>query len=55
VLGIPRDAPLGEIERAHKVLRSLYHPDKGGDAAKFHEAQVAYDEATKERFHDVVS
>jgi hypothetical protein len=37
------------IDRAYKVLRSRYHPDKtGGDGARFHEIQLAYDQACAE-------
>lgn len=38
-----------EVERAYKTLRSKYHPDRtGGDGARFHEIQKAYEQACAE-------
>ncbi len=37
-----------EVERAYRRLRSEHHPDKGGDAGRFHAVQVAYEQAQQE-------
>ena len=42
ILGVSRDAPQEEIKRAFYRLAHKYHPDKGGDAQKFKEANEAY-------------
>lgn len=42
-LGIGKSATQDEIKRAYRKLASKYHPDKGGDTAKFQEIQTAYD------------
>ena len=43
VLGVSRDATEAEIQRAFRKLAQQHHPDKkGGDAAKFKEANEAY-------------
>lgn len=36
------------VETAYRRLRSLHHPDKGGDAAAFSAVQAAYDQAITE-------
>ncbi|MDO8706038.1 MAG: hypothetical protein Q7J84_13935 [Sulfuricaulis sp.] len=36
------------VETAYRRLRSLHHPDKGGDAAAFSAVQAAYDQAIVE-------
>lgn len=41
-LNIPRDASVDAIVRAWREAASLHHPDKGGDADKFHAAREAY-------------
>ena len=41
-LGIARTASPEEIKRAYRKLASQYHPDKGGDTAKFQEIEEAY-------------
>jgi hypothetical protein len=46
VLGVPRNACREEIETAHKRLRSLHHPDKGGSPDQFQRIQQAHAEAT---------
>jgi len=43
ILGIPPNAPFDEIRKAHKRAAIKYHPDKGGDAKKFQEAQEAWE------------
>ena len=42
-LGIEKTATQEDIKRAYRRLASKYHPDKGGDTAKFQEIQKAYD------------
>lgn len=37
-----------ELETVYKRLRSESHPDKGGNAERFHDVQRAYDDACKE-------
>lgn len=46
VLGVPATASRAEIEAAYRRLRSQHHPDRGGDAERFHQIQKAFDEAT---------
>ena len=42
-LGIDKQASPDDIKRAYRKLASQYHPDKGGDTAKFQQIQQAYD------------
>lgn len=42
ILGIDRDASQEEIKKAFRKLAHAYHPDKGGDEAKFKEINEAY-------------
>mgnify|MGYP003624296477 CR=1 FL=1 len=42
-LGIDKTASQEDIKKAYRKLASKYHPDKGGDTAKFQEIQTAYD------------
>lgn len=42
-LGISKQASSDDIKRAYRKLASQYHPDKGGDTAKFQQIQQAYD------------
>ena len=42
VLGVKRDATQDEIKRAFRKLAAKYHPDAGGDEAKFKEVSEAY-------------
>ena len=42
-LGVQRNASPEEIKLAYRRLASTHHPDRGGDAEKFKEIQVAYD------------
>lgn len=46
VLDVPETASRAEIEAAYRRLRSLHHPDKGGDGEQFQQIQKAYAEAT---------
>jgi len=50
VLGIPpgATATIEAVELAYRRLRSVNHPDKGGDATAFQELQRAYEEALAE-------
>jgi molecular chaperone DnaJ len=41
-LGVPREASKEDIKKAFRKLAHKYHPDKGGDAAKFKEVNEAY-------------
>jgi curved DNA-binding protein len=46
ILGVPRDAPVDEIQRAYRKLARTYHPDMNKDPAaegKFKEIAEAYD------------
>lgn len=42
-LGVDRNASSDEIKKAYRKLANKYHPDKGGDQAKFKDISVAYD------------
>jgi molecular chaperone DnaJ len=42
ILGIDKNASKDEIKRAFRKLAHEYHPDKGGDEAKFKEINEAY-------------
>lgn len=42
-LGLTSDASNKEVKEAYRKLASKYHPDKGGDTAKFQELQTSYD------------
>jgi DnaJ domain len=42
VLGLRRAASLAEIKSAHRRLAKTYHPDAGGDGARFLAIQAAY-------------
>jgi len=45
VLGIDKDANVGEIKKAYRVLAAQYHPDKNGGKhlEEFYDIKVAYD------------
>lgn len=50
VLGISRDADLGQIRRAYRRLARLYHPDAGSpDRERFIEVQRAFETLGDER------
>lgn len=42
-LGVQRNASADEIKQAYRKLAAKHHPDRGGDAEKFKEIQIAYD------------
>ena len=42
VLGVKRDATQDDIKKAFRKLAAKYHPDTGGDEAKFKEVSEAY-------------
>jgi DnaJ-class molecular chaperone len=44
-LGLADDATPSEVRAKWQELRSIHHPDHGGDADKFHELQTAYEAA----------
>jgi len=52
ILGVSKDASPDDIRKAYKKLAVKYHPDKGGDEAKFKEiteaAEVLLDEKKRE-------
>ena len=43
ILGLSEDASNDQIKRAFKEIAKKEHPDRGGDEAKFKEANEAYD------------
>ena len=55
VLGVKRDASQDDIKKAFRKLAAKYHPDAGGDEAKFKEVSEAYttlSDAQKRREYD---
>ncbi len=53
-LNVKRDATPEQIKRAYRKAAMKAHPDRGGDAEKFHQVQLAYevlsDPARRERY-----
>ena len=43
ILGLPEDASNDQIKKAFKEIAKKEHPDRGGNEAKFKEANEAYD------------
>lgn len=48
-LGVPRDADTATIKKAFRKLARKYHPDAGGDEAKFKEINEAYEVLSDEK------
>lgn len=54
-LGVGKNATQDEIKKAYRKMAAQYHPDKGGDTAKFQEIQKAYEtlsDPTKKQQYD---
>lgn len=49
VLGCPAHASTDHVRRNYRRARSLFHPDKGGDADQFHEISAAWETFCAER------
>ena len=49
VLGVKRDATQDEIKKSFRKLAQKYHPDAGGDEAKFKEVSEAYETLSDEK------
>lgn len=49
VLGVPKTATTDEIKKAFRKLARKYHPDAGGDEAKFKEINEAYEVLSNEK------
>src|ERR1700733_15356605 len=49
VLGVDKKASKDDIKKAFRKLAQKYHPDKGGDEAKFKEITEAYSVLSDER------
>jgi hypothetical protein len=47
VLGVPENAHATNVEARYRSLRSLHHPDKGGEASEFQAVQMAHDQFRK--------
>ena len=55
LLGVDRSATDDEIKKSHRKLVLKHHPDKGGDAEKFKEINLAYSvlkDAQKRKIYD---
>ena len=49
ILGVKRDASQDDIKKAFRKLAAKYHPDAGGDEAKFKEVSEAYTTLSDEK------
>lgn len=49
ILGVARNATKEDIKKAYRALAHKYHPDKGGDEARFKELNEAYQILSDER------
>ena len=49
ILGVKRDATQDDIKKAFRKLAAKYHPDAGGDEAKFKEVSEAYTTLSDEK------
>tara|TARA_Y100000114_G_C11741254_1_gene319062 strand:- start:65 stop:913 length:849 start_codon:yes stop_codon:yes gene_type:complete len=57
ILGVPEDASHDQIKKSFKNIAKKEHPDRGGDEAKFKEANEAYDtlkDTKKRQEYDVL-
>ncbi len=50
VLGVSKNASDKEIKSAFRKLAQKYHPDRGGDEAKFKEISEAYETLSRSRW-----
>ena len=56
ILGVSKEASQEDIKKAYRKLAFQYHPDKGGDEAKFKEINEAYEilsDTDKKRNYDL--
>jgi hypothetical protein len=49
ILGVAQDATQEQIKKSYNELVLLHHPDKGGDAKKFKDLQIAYKVLSNEK------
>jgi hypothetical protein len=47
ILGLSLNSTKDEIKTKYRELVKQHHPDRGGDARKFHQIQQAYEEAIR--------
>ena len=52
ILGVDRNATQEEIKKSYNELVLLHHPDKGGNAKKFKDLQIAYKILSNEKNRD---
>jgi DnaJ family protein A protein 2 len=52
ILEIPRDSTESDIKKAYLRLCLIHHPDKGGDAEKFHLITSSYEKLTDPSFEN---
>lgn len=53
ILGLAQDASQEDIKKSYNELVLLYHPDKGGDAKKFKDLQIAYKILSNEKSREL--
>ena len=57
ILGVSEDASNEQVKNAFKSIAKKEHPDRGGDEAKFKEANEAYDtlkDTKKRQEYDII-